>query len=128
MRPDKTNNINQLRDYSSLFSRSEVMRWYKSDWSSLRTKIDRYDPSLLKKHCSYLTYLKRIYKILEKEYPNEYVYKNEFINKWLLRELGEGDSIVFNELRLGKAIADLAMFNGVSKVLRLKLCWIGSQD
>lgn len=35
-------------------------------------------------------------------------------------ELGEKDSIVFNELSIGKAHADLAMFNGVSKVFEIK--------
>lgn len=120
MRLDKTYNINQLRDYSSLFSRSEVNRWYKNDWSSLRMKIDRYDPSLLQKSCSYLTYLKQVYRILERLYPNEYIYKNEFIRKWLLQEIGLADSIVFNEFRLGKAVADLAMFNGVSRVFEIK--------
>ena len=120
MHLDKTYNISQLRDYSSLFSRSEVNRWYKNDWSSLRMKIGRYDPSWLQKSYSYLSYLKQVYRILERLYPNEYVYKNEFIGKWLLQEIGLADSIIFNEFRLGKAVADLAMFNGVSRVFEIK--------
>ena len=116
----KKYDISQLRDYSSLFSRSEVNRWYKNDWSSLRMKIDRYDPSLLQKKCSYLSYLKQVYRVLERFYPNEYVYKNEFISKWLLQEIGVADSVVFSEFRLGKAVADLAMFNGGSKVFEIK--------
>lgn len=116
----KKYNITELRDYSSLFSRSEVNRWYKNDLSSLRLKINRYSPSLLQKRCSYLSYLKQVYRILEKFYPNEYVYKNEFINRWLLKEIGIDNSIVFSEFRLGKAVADLAMFNGVSKVFEIK--------
>src|ERR1700733_4568087 len=120
MRLGEKYDISQLRDYSSLFSRSEVNRWYKNDWSSLRMKIDRYDPSLLQRKCSYLSYLKQVYRVLARFYPNEYVYKNEFINKSLLREIGLADSVVFNEFRLGKAVADLAMFNGVSKVFEIK--------
>jgi hypothetical protein len=116
----KTYDISRLRDYSSLFSRSEVNRWYKNDWSSLRMKIDRYDPSLLQKRCTYLVYLRQVYRILEKFYPNEYVYKNEFISNWLLQEIGVVDSVVFSEFRLGKAVADLAVFNGVSKVFEIK--------
>lgn len=120
MRIDKRYDIGQLRDYSSLFSRNEVNRWQKSDWSSLRVKIDRYDRSILQKSFSYLFYLKQVYRILERFYPNEYIYKNEFISKWLLKELESSDAVVFSEFRLGKAVADLAMFNGTSKVFEIK--------
>ena len=80
----KSYHINQLRDYSSLFSRTEVCRWHKKDLTSLKIKISRYDTSLINNNCTYLSYLKYVYRILEKFYPNEYVYKNEFINKWLI--------------------------------------------
>lgn len=112
--------INRLRDYSSLFSRSEVVRWFKNDWSSIRLKIDRYDPNILQKEYSYLSYIKQTYRILERFYPNEYIYKNEFITKWLMKEIGLESSKIYSEFRLGKAVADLAMFNGVSKVFEIK--------
>lgn len=120
MRLGRKYDISQLRDYSSLFLRSEVNRWYKNDLSSLRLKIDRYDSSKLQKKCTYLSYLKQVYRVLERFYPNEYVYKNEFISKWLLQEIGVAYSVVFSEFRLGKAVADLAMFNGISKVFEIK--------
>lgn len=116
----RTYSINQLRDYSALFSRSEVIRILRDDFQSFNTKIIRYGVSSKKKETTYLSYLKSIYRILEKHYPNEYIYKNEFLNRWLINELGSCKSIVFNELRLGKAIADLAMFNGISKVFEIK--------
>jgi len=53
-------------------------------------------------------------------YANEYIYKNEFLNKWLIKELGSSKSAIFNELRIGKAIADLVMFNGCSRVFEIK--------
>lgn len=112
--------VNQLRDYSCLFTRSEVNRWYNNDFSSLRLKVLRYNSSLLADNCTYLSYLKHVYRVLEIFYPNEYIYKNEFINKWLLKEIGVSDSIVFNEFKLGKAVADLVMFNGNSKVFEIK--------
>jgi hypothetical protein len=64
--------------------------------------------------------LRKTYKVLEKHYPNEYILKNEFLNQWLKKELGNDNSIIFNEFRIGKVIADLAMFNGVSKVFEIK--------
>lgn len=111
---------NQLRDFSSLFSRSEVYRWFKEDFESINLKLERYD--LLKENqgSSYLHILRKTYKTLEKYYPNEYIIKNEFLNQWLKKELGNSGSIIFNELRIGKAIADLAMFNGISKVFEIK--------
>jgi len=120
MRIGRKYELSRLRDYSSLFSRSEASRWYNNDLSSLRLKIDRYDAAVFQKKGTYLSYLKQVYRILEKFYPNEYVYKNEFISKWLLQEIGISNSVVFSELRLGKAVADLAMFNGVSRVFEIK--------
>jgi len=111
---------NQLRDFSSLFSRSEVHRWLKSDFESINLKLKRYSLFEKNKGNSYLNVLKKTYKILEKNYPNEYIIKNEFLNQWLKKELGSNNSVIFNELRIGKAIADLAMFNGVSKVFEIK--------
>lgn len=111
---------NQLRDFSSLFSRSEALRWFKNDFSSINIKLQRYNKYDNFKGKSYLEVLKKTYKTVEKSYPNEYVLKNEFLHKWLLKELGQTDSVVYNELRIGKAVADLAMFNGISKVFEIK--------
>jgi hypothetical protein len=112
--------INQLRDFSSLFSRSEVIRWFKEDFESIDLKLQRYKLSEKNKGNSYLDILKRTYQILEKHYPNEYILKNEFLTQWLKNELGNKNSVIFNELRIGKAVADLAMFNGKSRVFEIK--------
>lgn len=114
------NSINQLRDFSSLFSRNEVNRWFNEDFESIDVKLHRYQLAEKNKGNSYLNILRRAYRILEKHYPNEYILKNEFLTQWLKHELGNNQSIIFNELRLGKAIADLAMFNGMSKVFEIK--------
>ncbi|MCG7282013.1 sce7726 family protein [Chryseobacterium taklimakanense] len=115
-----THSKNQFRDFSSLFTRSEVTRWLKNDFQSIDIKLDRYDVLEKNKGNSYLKILKNTYKRLEKSYPNEYIVKNEFLNRFLKKELGNEDSIIYNEFRIGKAIADLAMFNGISKVFEIK--------
>lgn len=112
--------LNQLRDFSSLFSRSEIYNWFNNDFKSIDCKLSRYNLLEKNKGNSYLTVLKNTYKVLKENYPNEYILKNEFLNKWLRLELGNSKSILFNEFRIGKAIADLAMFNGVSKVFEIK--------
>ena len=110
----------QLRDFSSLFLRSEVIRWSKNDFKNIDIKLNRYNLLEKSKGTSYLSFLKKTYKVLGKHYPNEYILKNEFLNQWLKKELGKDKTIIFNEFRIGKATADLAMFNGISKVFEIK--------
>jgi hypothetical protein len=111
----------QLRDYSSLFSRNEVKSWLRGDFTSINYKIERYDRQWRKSvSATYMDYLKYVYNILELHYQNEYVFKNALLNEWLIKEIGQGNSKVFNEYRVGNAVADLVMFNGNSKVFEIK--------
>ena len=112
--------INQLRDFSTFFTRSEVLRLLKSDFRSVNTKLQRYNLIEKKRGYTYLKVLKEAYKIIQNNYQNEYVLKNEFLNKCLVERVVNKDSIIFNELRLGNSIADLAIFNGVSKAFEIK--------
>lgn len=111
----------QLRDYSTLFTRNEVLSWLKMDFNSIDCKIERYDDNWLKsRNSTYLDYLKYVYSILALNYQNEYIFKNEFLNDWLISELGEDNSKIFSEFRVGHSVADLVMFNGYSKVFEIK--------
>jgi len=111
----------QLRDYSTLFSRNEVLSWLKMDFTSIEYKIKNYDKKWLKSSkVTYLDYLKHVYSILALNYQNEYIFKNEFLNKWLISEIGENNSKIFSEFRVGNSVADLVMFNGCSKVFEIK--------
>ncbi|MBS7815941.1 sce7726 family protein [Wohlfahrtiimonas chitiniclastica] len=112
--------IDQLRDLSSLFLRGEVSLWRKNNFKNIDLKLQRYDLYEKYRGLSYLSCLKKIYKTLVVQYPNEYVIKNELLSTWLRDELGNNDSIIFNEFRLGDTIADFAMFNGKSKVFEIK--------
>lgn len=121
MRTEVKYHNNQLRDYSSLFSRNEVLSWFKMDFTSINCKIEHYDENWLKyRKATYLDYLKYVYSVLAMSYQNEYIFKNEFLNEWLISELGEDNSKIFSEFRVGNSIADLAMFNGYSKIFEIK--------
>jgi hypothetical protein len=112
---------NQLREYSTLFSRNEAQAWIKCNFQSLKHKIIRYDNDwLLNKKLTYNDYLKYIYNILESNYANEYIIKNSFLNEWLIPEKGHDNATIFNEFRVGKSVADLVIFNGTSKVFEIK--------
>ncbi len=111
----------QLRDYSSLFTRSEVLNWLKGDLTSISYKVERYDNKLPRlSESNYFEYLKHVYGILEEHYQNEYVLKNSFLNNLLIKEISDSDSKVFSEYRVGKAVADLALFNGNSRAYEIK--------
>lgn len=113
--------INLLRDYSAIFTRSEALSILKGDFNSINLKIERHHKEIpYSALSSYSSFLKYSYKILEKHYQNEYVLKNSFLTNWLIEELGKSDSIIFNEFRIGGSVTDLAMFNGVSKAFEIK--------
>ena len=113
-------NINQLRDFSALFTRGEILRLLKDDFDSVNKKLER--SGLMEKHHgnTYLKMFKQGYKEIHKDYQNEYVVKNEFLNKMLIHQTKDRCSVVFNEIRLGDATGDLALFNGISKVFEIK--------
>ena len=121
MRVENTYNTKQLRDYANLFLRSEVQAWLSEDLSSIRNRIERYDDQWQHvKGASYLDYLRHLYQVLETHYQNEYVYKNTLLNEYLIKEIGQGNSTLFNEYRVGQSVADLVLFNGCSTAFEIK--------
>lgn len=118
---DQSYNKSELRDLASLFSRNQVMEWLEGDFSNIRAKIVRYFPAWAASGTkTYFDFLRKSYSIIENEYPNEYVYKNAFLNQWLIEELGSKNSKVYSEFRVGEAVADLVIFNGTSKAIEIK--------
>ena len=110
----------RLRSYSSIFSRavfSDIIEY--NDYSRLDTMRKRYDADK-NSFNTYYDYLKYIYRIIAKYYRCEYVYKNEIINKLLIKQYGTTNTIAINEFRVRNTIVDLAMFNGKSKAFEIK--------
>lgn len=115
------NDLNQLRDYSSLFSRRETISMLNNDFTSVDIKVHRYINTLPRKAIeSYSSFLKYAYNLLKNNYPNEYVFKNSFLNQELINEVGTSNSVIINEFRTGSSVVDLAMFNGISKAFEIK--------
>lgn len=113
--------IEQLHYYASLFSGSVVLRSLKyNDNTFAHRLLRRYDSDLINSGLTYWDYLNYVYRVLEKNYCNEYVYKNTFITEWLIKEFSLKNTIAFSEFRIGSAIADLALFNGISKAFEIK--------
>lgn len=114
--------IEQLRDYTSLFSgrvHTNILRL--DDFSDFHNVIAKYDSQYTgDTFHSYWDYLKLVYRVLAKYYRSEYIYKNIFLNEILLKTYGIKSTVAFSEFKVGKAIADLALFNGASKAFEIK--------
>lgn len=114
--------LNKMRSYSSVFSSTSFSRLLQyDDYSFIDSKIERYDKSKIGKNIeTYYDYIRYIYNELRKQYRNEYIYKNTFINELLIKTYGVKDTIAINEFRVGNSIADIVLFNGSSKAFEIK--------
>jgi hypothetical protein len=114
--------LNKLRSYSTVFSAPSFMRLlHDDDFGFLDSKILRYDMHKVGSEIkTYYDYIHYIYRELEKQYRNEYLYKNTIINELLLKKYGVRNTILINEFRVGNSIADIVMFNGTSKAFEIK--------
>lgn len=111
----KSYDPDQLRDYSLLFSRSEVARLVEEGRSRIIDYcVKQYDSTAFGSGKTYGAYYKYLYKVLQRYYANEYIYKNEFINRFLYPHYAGEQCYTYSELNIGGVIADLATFNGRS--------------
>ncbi|CAA0229198.1 conserved hypothetical protein [Tenacibaculum maritimum] len=114
--------LNRMRSYSSIFSSTYFTKLLKNDdYSFINDKIVNYDKREIgKKINTYNDYIRFVYRELIKNYRNEYVYKNTFINELILKQYGLSETNVINEFRVGNSVADIVMFNGTSKAFEIK--------
>lgn len=115
-----TYEISRFRDYSSLFSGRTCENALRANSVSVFENVFRKYDSHLFNEITVWDYLKYVYEILEKQYKNEYVVKNTFLNTMLLKEYSLDTTIAFSEFRVGNAIADLVLMNGLSKAFEIK--------
>lgn len=112
--------LDRLRSYSSIFSRSFFSRLVKFDDLSIINQVGRaYDREWIDDKITYAEYLDWMYMTLASQYRTEYVYKNVLANRIVSKNKGRNISI-FNEFRVGDSIADIATFNGISCVYEIK--------
>lgn len=120
----KTYNNNTYRIASEILSNTTFRKVVKeSDYSYFTDKIIRYSnlfPSFEGKNNG--SVVEEIYKLLSENYRNEYVYKNTILNSLIIqhKKLKKNTSIVLNEFKVGKSIADLVFINGENRVFEIK--------
>ena len=119
---NKNFTLNQMRSYASIFSSTYFSKLLQNDdYSFIDAKINLYDQSKIGNGINtYYDYIKYVYSELSKQYRNEYVYKNTFINELLIKKYGVKNTIAINEFRVGESIADIVLFNGTSKAFEIK--------
>lgn len=119
---NKNFTLNQMRSYASIFSSTYFSKLLQNDdYAFIDAKINLYDQSKIGKGINtYYDYIKYVYSELSKQYRNEYVYKNTFINELLIKKYGVKNTIAINEFRVGESIADIVLFNGTSKAFEIK--------
>ena len=113
----------KLRSYAGIFSSSAFGKALKlGNLSFLQNRIAKYDYYDFKnaKFENYLDYIKYAYSELGKNYRNEYFFKNSIINEAIIKHYSLEETIAFSEFKVGKSIADLALFNGYSKSFEIK--------
>ena len=113
------NRLDMLRSYSSAFSRSAITDIIKyGDYSHLGWLYSEYG-SKREDVTSYGEYLKSLYLEMVKNYRCEYVFKNELVG-YIIKHYKKTNTVTYNELRVGKSIVDIAVFNGESSAFEIK--------
>lgn len=112
--------IERLHTYSYLFSSQTCARALRfGDIEDVRYVFRKYDEAK-EWNPSCWEYLAKIYRVLKRNYRNEYVYKNELINSFIKHKYCSSDTVILNEFGTGRSIADIATFNGTSKAFEIK--------
>lgn len=111
-------NLARSRIYSSLFSRRVVSEVLKSQYESIDKICAFFEDN--KEQKTYFEYFIYLYQFMMRYYRCEYVFKNELVNKILLRHFTHQDTISFSEFHVGRSIADIVMFNDISIAYEIK--------
>jgi hypothetical protein len=112
-------NNGSYRSLAQIFAPSflkEVVR--DSNYTKLNYRIERHLIGFeMNDYCSVLEFL---YKKLEKNYRNEYLYKNALINKKLLGTYSLKTTTILDEFKIGGSIADFVLLNGEVRIFEIK--------
>jgi hypothetical protein len=119
-----TFNLNDKKfiDLSKIFSPTilkELSKTGKSNkLSNILIELDLIKELDLKIKLS--NFFNEIYKLLSKNYRNEYIYKNYLIRKILLGRHSLNTANIINECRVNNSKADCVILNGTSTVYEIK--------
>lgn len=64
--------------------------------------------------------LDKTYSLLTESYRHEYIYKSSILTDYIFLKYKLENSIMLNEFKIGKSIADIVLVNGTNKVFEIK--------
>jgi hypothetical protein len=113
-------NIDSLRSLSEIFSPAHFNKIVRHNNQTLTLKkLKKHYPQEITNK-KYGNILKCLYLQLQNDYRNEYFYKNNLLNKYLLQKYSLATTTVFNEFKIGNSIADFVLLNGTSRIFEIK--------
>lgn len=112
-----------IRSLSSIYTPSflrEVIN--HSDLTKLQRKKTKYQRIVLgnDKALRLYEFLELLYKEMFKNYRNEYLFKNAIVNKLLIGKYSLNTTVLLNEFKLGKTVADTILVNGEVRLFEIK--------
>ncbi|MBK8488806.1 MAG: sce7726 family protein [Bacteroidetes bacterium] len=113
-------NSDSLRSLSEIFTTSNFNKVVRQKDYKLTEKKIRKHYSTVKINTTYKKVLGSLYLELESEYRSEYFYKNNLLNRYLLKQFSLSTTSVFNEFKIGNSIADFILLNGKARIFEIK--------
>lgn len=111
----------QYKILTRLFSRQSLIELLNNHSSNIYNDcIDRFLRDADVENKSNRQIIKSLYAIGEKNYRNEYFYKNTILNKILLKLHNINTTIALNEVPIGKSKADFVVINGYATLYEIK--------
>lgn len=113
-------NIDSLRSLSEIFTTSNFNKVVRQkDYKLTKNKLRKYY-STERVNTTYKEILGSLYLELQSEYRSEYFYKNNLLNRFLLKQYSLSTTSVFNEFKIGNSIADFVLLNGTVRIFEIK--------
>jgi hypothetical protein len=92
---------------------------YKSYGQHLK-KLLKKNGAQIEDKCSLGEIINVSYEYLLKHYRHEYLYKNSWLNNYVLKNYSLEYTVLLNEFRIGNSKADAVLVNGTNKVFEVK--------
>lgn len=93
----------------------------ENNFKNWKDRYKKYSKNIFgKKHSSLYSFLEELYSFMIDEYRNEYIIKNEILNKLLLGRHSPKTTTLLDELKIGQSKADVVLINGSARVYEIK--------
>lgn len=85
----------------------------------IKKKYNQFRGFITPEIITYGDFLEYGYRLMTKSYRNEYVYKNQIVNR-IIKKHSLKTSVILNEFHVGNSIADLIFLNGTDRAFEIK--------